>query len=363
MTDDARREVPLPVDAHHLQDPLVRGLLDEGFIIAARLEEGGFSQIEEGRILDRGDGDGSVRPHHEEAGAEVLPDAELHRFHPLPPRRVLGRPDLSLLDQDEIGHRIALVHDLLPGLVRLGPHQVRDLGQSALVQILQEVHLLQQCLRLGVLLQLIGGNDALEGQLIDSPQFARLEGHDRRRAGAVVQQCQLSEGIPLPPLPHLLPVHHILDLPALNHVEVIPHLPLGDDGLILTDPLLLERLHQRIPFPPIQLLEQERFTETFQQKFLLFVGLGVDRCDEIVREFERSGEYHGQSCQSVLRFRDSPAESLVESAGGRIDSRPSGAGGGGGARPRRCVVPTPLFSFPSGSGRRRRSGPAVSALE
>mmetsp|Transcript_9505 Transcript_9505/g.25275 ORF Transcript_9505/g.25275 Transcript_9505/m.25275 type:complete len:268 (+) Transcript_9505:481-1284(+) len=120
----------------------------------------------------------------------------------------------------------------------------------------------------------------VEGLPVQLPQYALGLGHHRSGAWAVVEQSQLTEGVPHGALLHLLlgPVLLLLvtiHLALLDDVQAITVIALGDDPHALVDCLLLHSVDDGLLGIGLQAIEQEGLAQHPSDAGLLLLRLRV----------------------------------------------------------------------------------------
>mmetsp|Transcript_20462 Transcript_20462/g.36787 ORF Transcript_20462/g.36787 Transcript_20462/m.36787 type:complete len:445 (+) Transcript_20462:1154-2488(+) len=155
--------------------------------------------------------------------------------------------------------------DLIPRIVIHGSKRIGNPMNELVVQIAQKRHLPQHVLRLIIVLDGVRRQKFAEGDLIDPPQSGlSVHGHARRGAGGVVQQRQLSEGIPGDGASHLVPVDDERHLPAAEDVKVSSRLALLDNGFFVRTLVILEGIHQGLQFALVERIEDEVVRQCIQ---------------------------------------------------------------------------------------------------
>ena len=114
----------------------------------------------------------------------------------------------------------------------------RNLGQSPIIQILEELHLGEQFLRLVVVLHGVRHDDPTEGLLSDTEESAARQGETGSRTGTIVKKGNLSKCIAGRGFTDGLPVDNVLNFTLLQDVKVI------SDVTLLDDHFAFKRLHR-----------------------------------------------------------------------------------------------------------------------
>jgi len=207
----------------------------------------------------------------------------------IPPPDVVDLHPPLLEDVEYLPH-IPLVDDAVPLLKADGREGVGDLDEHRLFEIREEVDLPQHVQRVLLLTRVVVREHVAEGALVDLPESAVGVGDAGRGAGAVVQERELPEGRPPGARPHVISVDGEGDVAVLDHVEIIPDLPLVDDDRAGGDAVGLHGVDEESPFLPREGGEDEIVREGLVDELHRRARLGVAGYGEVLGHVERLRE-------------------------------------------------------------------------